>query len=176
MSTEIDRAGEQERKGTADAARAAANIQVTICSYVLTAGLAVIAAEAGLGTFYLEHRSLALWAAIALGVAPVLVIIGFILGGSALNAISEDGYDGKWDTFYDVSGKFNWQATCTLVGALMVLVVAVWGSTPTDVGAQKQIEALRAQVTGLRRTVNSLQDEVCREAPKRCPARGGSHP
>ena len=117
------------KPGSPDDVRAAANIQVTIATYVMTAGLAILAAEAGLVTFYLEHRSLHAWALCALILAALLVIAGFIVGGQALNALSVSGYYGEWDIFA-VGNGFNVQALLNLIAALLVVVAVAFGSSP----------------------------------------------
>jgi len=150
--------------GTADDVRAAANIQVTIANLVMTAGLAIIAAEAGITTFYLEHRNLQMWAEVLLIIAAILVIAGFILGGKALNNLSVKGYYGDWSIFR-VADLFNAQAVVNLIAALLVVFAVSLGSSPIiDTKEEARLRVMEqaishadGQIQLLKRELNALR-------------------
>lgn len=108
--------------------RTAAKMQVTLSTFVLTAGLSIIAAEAALAAFYLDNHPAARWANGSLLIAALFVIIGFIAGGRGINALSEQGYHGSWD-IVAVAGCFNCQAIFTLVAALLVITAVAFGQS-----------------------------------------------
>jgi hypothetical protein len=100
--------------------RAAAAIQVSISSFVLTAALAVIAAEGALVTFYLDKRVIDWPGIVALALTPALVVASFIAGGLGLNQLSKNGYSGTWN-ITAASAQFNWQAIFTLLAACGII-------------------------------------------------------
>ena len=116
--------------------RAAATIQVSISSFVLTAGLAIIAAEGALFTFYLDKRIIEPLGIAALILTPVFVVASFIAGGTAMNKLSTSGYGGTWN-IQDVGRLFNAQAILTLL-AVVGIMLSVLGTRPkSDVQSQE---------------------------------------
>lgn len=133
---------------------------VTISNLVMTAGLAIIASEAGITTFYLEHRNLQMWAEVLLIVAAILVIGGLILGGNALNTLSVKGYYGDWSIFR-VADFFNAQAVANLIAALLVVFAVALGSSPiTDTKEEARLRVMERAISHADGRIQLLEREL----------------
>lgn len=107
--------------------RQAASLLTSLSSYVMTATLAVLGAQAVVTTFVIENRTnLGLFYWIS-GIAVVSLALSIILGGLGINEIIRAGATGGWkiDT---KSGRFNKQAVLALFGAILVVVSAFLGT------------------------------------------------
>ena len=145
--------------------RAASGIVASLSSYVATATLAVLGAQAVIVTFILDKRD-------HLGFFYALSVIGFVIlvasifvGGKGVNEIAEAGALGIWKTKTE-GKKFAWQSVLALIGVAIVAASATTGrDKPDRTNAQYlQISRQIADVTGSLRQaqsqVTSLQAKV----------------
>lgn len=82
--------------GTVEDKRAASNITATLSSYLMTAALGVIAAEAAIVTFIFDKRQHLAWFFLlsVLGLASSVASIYF--GGKGIFKLTKQGFDGDW--------------------------------------------------------------------------------
>lgn len=82
--------------GTVEDKRAASNITATLSSYLITAALGVIAAEAAIVTFIFDKRQHLAWFFLlsVLGLASSVASIYF--GGKGIFKLTKQGFDGDW--------------------------------------------------------------------------------
>lgn len=144
---------------TGENRRAAATIQVTICTMVMTAGLAIIAGEGAVTTFYLEHRTLQSWAAFALIAAAFAVVGSFVVGGRGLSDLSSGGYDGNWDIF-KVSNAFNIQAILCLIAALLVVFGVAFGTRPIETKPQTSPQQMQDRLNRDEARLRIMQRQI----------------
>ena len=95
---------------TPDDERAAASIYTSLSSYVITASLGVIAAQAALATFVLDKRDHLLWFYIWMISGLVASVLSIVLGGRGIADIASDGFDGEWTLKPKGGDLFNYQA------------------------------------------------------------------
>ncbi len=139
-------------------ARTAAGMQASISSFVLTAALAIIAAEAAIVVFFFDKRNISIFGVFMLILCPVLVIASFIAGGQGLNQLSKNGYAGDWQ-ITRVGGLFNWQAILTLAAALCLLC-SVMGVSPKPPEGSNETKSLSDEVSALRTEVRALESKL----------------
>jgi nitrogen fixation/metabolism regulation signal transduction histidine kinase len=110
-----------------DDLRAASGLVVSLSSYVMTATLAVLGAQAVVATFVIDKRK-DLTAFYIVSVAGTLVLIlSIILGGQGMDEIIKSGARGAWKV--RTSGrKFNLQSILALLGAILVVISAFLGN------------------------------------------------
>jgi magnesium-transporting ATPase (P-type) len=160
----------QERQpGTDEDVRAAAGIQVTICTFVMTAGLAIIAGATALTTYYLQFRYVETLTVSLLMIVISVAVAGFVVGGKALQKLSVSGYHGNWRIF-DTSHLFDAQALLTLLSVLLfilsfVFVVRAPIASQNDQASNLATRLTRAErdLATLRASINSLAK--CRQVP-----------
>jgi hypothetical protein len=149
--------------------RNAAAIYTSLSSYVMTASLGVVAAQAALATFVLDKRDhlAGFYACMIAGLAASVVSIVF--GGKGIAAIASGGFDGRW-SLKPKGDSFNKQATFCLLGMMLLLASVFTGRPkPENPGAdqiqrlsttimqqQAQIEDLKAKCATLADQLNSL--------------------
>ena len=115
---------------TPDDERAAASIYTSLSSYVITASLGVIAAQAALATFVLDKRDHLLW-------FYIWMVWGLDrercehrpLGGRGIVHIASDGFDGEWTLKPKGGDLFNYQAIFCLLG-MALLLGSLFSGTP----------------------------------------------
>ena len=112
---------------TADDRRAAANLSTTLSSYVITAALAVLGADAAIVTFVLDKRTDLTWFYRVNIAGAALLVIGVILGGRGIWNIIEDGANGDWQTKPGYR-LFDFQAWFVLLGAVCIFVSVFLGT------------------------------------------------
>jgi hypothetical protein len=112
--------------GTVDDRRAASSLVTTLSSYVITAALAVLGAQAVLTTFVVDKREHLTWFYRVGGLGTVALVGSIIIGGSGVYEIIGAGARGDWKitTRYR---KFNLQSWLALLGTILVIASAFLG-------------------------------------------------
>jgi hypothetical protein len=110
--------------------RAASSLATTLSSYVITAALAVLGAQAVIVTFVIDkRRGLSSFYAVG-GAGTACLVLSIILGGRGIWEIIQAGSGGNWE-ISPRNQKFNWQAILALAGTLLVVASALLGQ-PKD--------------------------------------------
>ncbi len=112
--------------GSGEDARAAAGLVVSLSSYVVTAALAVLGAQAVVVTFILDKRTHLMPFYITTGLGGLALISSVIVGGWGIYEIAVAGAKGRW-TVRTKGGKFNMQSVLALLGAILVVTSAFLG-------------------------------------------------
>ena len=110
---------------TPDDERAAASIYTSLSSYVITASLGVIAAQAALATFVLDKRDHLLWFDLWMVAGLIASVLSIVLGGRGIADIASDGFDGEWTLKPKGGDLFNYQAIFCLLGMALLLMFAL---------------------------------------------------
>src|SRR4051812_8880661 len=112
--------------GTTEDLRTAATLATSLSSYVITAVLAVLGAQAVVATFVIDRRThlAAFYAVSAAGTAAL--IISIIVGGRGIYEIIGNGAKGTW-AISTRHGKFNVQSVLALIGTVLVVASAFLG-------------------------------------------------
>jgi len=143
--------------GTIDDKRTASNITATLSSYLITAALGVIAAEAVIVTFVLDKREHLAWFYLLSASGVALSVASIYFGGKGIFNLTKRGFDGDWIIKTD-RGHFNRQAWSALVGVLVVAGSAFCGNPKPD-GRAQEIEGLKNGVVELRTAVSDLESK-----------------
>jgi hypothetical protein len=137
--------------------RAAANIYASLSSYVITASLGVIAAQAALAVFVLDKRDHLFWFYTWMIAGVLASVLSIALGGKGIAAIASAGFDGAW-TLKPKKDYFNYQAISCLMGILFLLFSLFSGTTKAEnPQAMEEIHRLNTSVESLRKDLSSLQ-------------------
>jgi hypothetical protein len=166
---------------TPDDERAAASIYTSLSSYVITASLGVIAAQAALATFVLDKRDHLLWFYIWMVSGLIASVVSIVLGGRGIADIASDGFDGEWTLKPKGGDLFNYQAIFCLLGMALLLSSLFSGSTKVETPpVTQEIQQLKDTVQKLQIQVDTLRTQVSKAAeekntppaslPKRHPA------
>lgn len=109
-----------------DDARTASGLVTSLSSYVITAALAVLGAQAVVATFVIDRRKdlTAFYGVSAAGTAAL--ILSIVVGGLGIYEIALAGASGNWKVTTR-HGKFNVQAILALVGSVLVVISAFLG-------------------------------------------------
>jgi hypothetical protein len=161
--------------GTEDQ-RAAANIYASLSSYVITASLGVIAAQAALATFVIDKREHLVWFYVWMISGIVASVVSIVLGGKGVAKIASGGFGGSW-TLKPKEDFFNYQALFCLIG-MGLLLVSLFGGTPKpenpEISRQIQrlndsVQKLQGEVDGYRAQNAQLSEEL---KSSKCPQAG----
>lgn len=129
--------------------RSAANIYASLSSYVITASLGVIAAQAALATFVIDKRDHLTWFYTWMILGLLASVVSIVLGGKGVAGIASAGFAGTW-TLKPKHDFFNYQALFCLVG-MAFLLFSVFSGTPKpeNTKATDDIERLSGSVETL---------------------------
>jgi amino acid transporter len=148
--------------GSPEDQRNAANIYTSLSSYVITASLGVIAAQAALATFVLDKRDHLTWFYIWMICGLITSVVSVVLGGRGVAAIASAGFSGSW-TLKPKHDYFNYQALFCLLGMVLLLFSLFSGTTkPESPKAQEEIQRLNASLDRLQAELNSLQGQYAK--------------
>jgi len=117
--------------GTLEDQRSAANIYTSLSSYVITASLGVIAAQAALAVFVLDKRDHLFWFYFWMIAGVIASVVSVILGGKGIAAIASGGFAGLW-TLKPKHDYFNYQAILCLLGVIFLLLSLFCGTTKAE--------------------------------------------
>jgi hypothetical protein len=141
--------------GTIDDRRAASNITATLSSYLMTAALGVIAAEAVIVTFVLDKREHLAWFYLFSAVGLVSSVASIFFGGKGIFKLTKRGFDGDW-VIRTTGGHFNRQAWFALSGVVLVAFSAFCGNSKPETRPQ-EIEILKTNINELRGNLSALE-------------------
>jgi uncharacterized coiled-coil protein SlyX len=144
--------------GTLDDQRNAATIYASLSSYVMTASLGVIAAQAAIATFVLDKRDHLGWFLVCMIVGIVASVVSIVFGGKGIAAIAAGGLDGTWSLKPD-GDSFNKQAIACLLGMFLLLASVFCGRTKPDNPNADQIQRLNAAVTQQQTQIDALKSQ-----------------
>lgn len=137
--------------------RAAATIYSSLSSYVITASLAVIAAQAVLATFVLDKRDHLTWFYIWMVVGLLASVLSIVRGGRGIGKLASAGFKGAWNLKLD-DDYFNQQAVLCLFGMACLLLSLFCGTTkPDSPKAADPVPELMIKVDKIQSDVSSLQ-------------------
>jgi hypothetical protein len=120
--------------GSAEDRRAAASLVATLSSYVITAALAVLGAQAVITTFVLDRREELTLFYVLGGLGAAMLVLSVLIGCAGIYEIAAAGSGGDWKVTTR-RGKFNLQAICALVGTVLVIASAFQGERREDATA-----------------------------------------
>lgn len=143
-------------------ARAAATIITSLSSYVITASLAVLGAQAVITTFVLDKRTdLAMFYVVA-SLGAACLVASILVGGRGINEVATRGKRGSWET-RTRHHAFDWQAWLTLIGLAFVAASLFFGTSKADATQQRgdnRVAVLQGQISSLQRRVARLETRV----------------
>ena len=143
--------------GTDEDKRAAVNIETSLSSYLMTAALAVIGAEAAVLTFVLDKREKLGSFYFVSGLGFLLLVASIYHGGRGIMEVYKNGFAGKWGV-QTSKRDFNRQAILSLLGVILVfasVVVAMCIATP-----KPQKPSLAATCDSLKMGLPELKEEL----------------
>jgi hypothetical protein len=121
--------------GTADDRRTASGLVTTLSSFVITAALAVLGAQAVLATFVIDRREHLTAFYVVSGCGTAALVLSILVGGAGIYEITSAGARGEWK-ITTRRRKFNIQVWLALIGTILVVASAFLGDTkPTNPGA-----------------------------------------
>jgi hypothetical protein len=149
--------------GTLDDQRNAATIYASLSSYVMTASLGVIAAQAAIATFVLDKRDHLAWFLVCMIVGIVASVVSIVFGGKGIAAIAAGGFDGAWSLKPD-GDFFNKQAIACLLGMFLLLASVFCGRTKPDNPNADQLQRLNATVIRQQTQIEALKAQSATQA------------
>jgi hypothetical protein len=123
-----DEIADLNQEGKAEDRRAAANLVTTLSSYIITASLAILGAQAVLTTFVLDNREHLGGYYVVGGLGTCALVGSILVGGAAIYEIISAGFVGDW-RITTRGRSFNTQALLALLGVILVIVSAFLGDT-----------------------------------------------
>lgn len=114
--------------GTADDRRTASGLVTTLSSYVITAALAVLGAQAVLATFVIDRREHLTAFYVVSGCGTAALVLSILVGGAGIYEIISAGARGEWKVMTR-RRKFNTQVWLALIGTILVVASAFLGDT-----------------------------------------------
>jgi len=142
---------------TAEDKRTAAQIVASLSSYLMTASLGVIAAQAVIVTSVLEKRVNLHWFIVISLLGAGASVASIYFGGDGVGELSARGSEGEWITRTS-KGSFNRQALLCLVGLVFVTLSVFCGDTKHEESvALSECKELRTAVSDLRKEVADLK-------------------
>lgn len=155
---------------TSEDRRAAANIVASLSSYLITAALTIIGAQAAIVTYIIDKREkLACFYGVS-GVALVFLVTSVILGGRGMAEIYKKGYAGDW-IIKTSKGAFNLQTLSCLLGAILVAASVFLGATKEDRPSEStEYLQLRSEVANLKSDFAKIKgpiDTILKKSQKR---------
>jgi hypothetical protein len=156
--------------GTIDDRRAASSLVTTLSSYVITAALAVLGAQAVLATFVIDRREHLTSFYVVGGFGTAALVGSIIIGGAGVYEIISAGARGDW-RITTRGGKFNIQAWLALIGTILVIASAFLGDAKPP-----QAKAIGVGQSGWGEAAEQRADDASGPTRKfdRCPRFGGS--
>ncbi|HLJ86128.1 MAG TPA: hypothetical protein VKZ53_04855 [Candidatus Angelobacter sp.] len=146
--------------GTSEDRKAAANIYTSLSSYVITASLGVIAAQAALAAFILDKREHLFWFYFCAIAGLVASVASIVFGGSGINDIAEKGFEGEW-TLKLKHDFFNYQAISSLIGIIFLIASLFCGTSKVENTKQtEEIQQLKAAVNKLQSDLVAVQSKL----------------
>ena len=112
--------------GSTEDRRAAASLTTALSSYLITATLAVLGAQAIVATFVLDNRQHLTGFYVVSFIGLAFLVSSIILGGRGIYEIVKSGYEGHWK-IETKHRSFNYQAVFALLGAILVVASALLG-------------------------------------------------
>jgi hypothetical protein len=148
--------------------RSAATIYTSLSSYVITASLGIIAAQAALATFVLDKRDYLLWFYIWMVSGLIASVVSIVLGGRGIAEIASEGFDGEWTLKPRGGDLFNYQAIFCLLGMVLLLCSLFSGSPKVESpSVTEEIRQLKDTVQKLQIQVDSLQTQISKAAAEK---------
>jgi hypothetical protein len=117
--------------GSVDDRRAASSLVTTLSSYIITAALAVLGAQAVLATFVIDRREHLTSFYVVGGFGTAALVGSIIVGGAGVYEIIDAGARGEWK-ITTRGGKFNIQAWLALIGTVLVIASAFLGDAKSS--------------------------------------------
>jgi hypothetical protein len=146
--------------------RSATMIYASLSSYVMTASLGVIAAQAALATFVLDKRDHLTDFYVCMIVGLIASVVSIVFGGKGIAAIASGGFDGTW-SLRPNGDSFNRQAIFCLLGMILLLVSVLCGRPKPENPSADQIQRLsiavmqqQTQIDGLKAKYAALADQL----------------
>jgi hypothetical protein len=143
--------------GTVDDRRAASTITASLSSYLMTAALGVIAAEAVIVAFAFDKREHLLWFDLfsALGLAASTASIYF--GGKGIGELTRRGLNGDW-VVQTYQAHFNRQASLALASILFVSLSVFCGKPKAErPGAPEDYRSLHNDIRELQKRISDVE-------------------
>jgi hypothetical protein len=157
-----------------ESARAAAGMRVTLSTFVITAALGAIAAQATLTTFILDKRTNLAWYYVAAIFGLAFLVISIVFGAKGITDIYKDGYCGNW-LKETGGGKLPAQAIFAVLGLFCVALSTFAGDTKAQASPelrriakleravesqQMQLRSLNTRDAGVEESVKELRTAV----------------
>jgi hypothetical protein len=115
-----------EQEPTADDARAASSLTVSLSSYIVTASIAIFGAQAVVVNSMLGKGNNSFIFVLVAILAALFLVASVYCGGSGIWHIIQNGAKGQW-TITSKRLWFAWQVTFSLAGALLVVASSFIG-------------------------------------------------
>jgi predicted NodU family carbamoyl transferase len=112
--------------GSIEDHRQASSLATSLSTYVATATLALLGAQAVIATFVVDKRTHLLAFYVVSGFAAAALILSIIFGGLGAYELISAGRSGDW-RISTRHRKFNVQSLLALIGALLVVLSAFLG-------------------------------------------------
>jgi hypothetical protein len=155
--------------------RSAANIYASLSSYVMTASLGVIAAQAALATFVLDKRDHLTWFYVSMVLGLTASVVSIVLGGRGVAGIASAGFKGSW-TLKPKHDYFNLQAVFCLLGMALLLLSLFSGTTKPESPGPAEIKRLNESVVKLQADIDNLRTQYAKLSAdiksSNCPKQG----
>jgi hypothetical protein len=136
--------------------RNAATIYTSLSSYVMTASLGVIAAQAAVATFVLDKRDHLTCFYVCMIAGMAASVVSVVFGGKGIAAIASGGFGGTW-SIKPNGDPFNRQAFFCLLGMVLLLVSVFTGQTKPDNPNADQIQRLSTIITQQQAQIDDLK-------------------
>jgi hypothetical protein len=143
--------------GTEDQ-RSAATIYASLSSYVMTASLGVIAAQAALATFVLDKRDHLTGFYVCMIAGLIASVVSIVFGGKGIAVIASGGFDGTW-SLKPNGDSFNRQAIFCLLGMILLLVSVFCGRPKPENPNVDQIQRLNTTLTQQQTQIDDLKSK-----------------
>ena len=136
--------------------RNAATIYTSLSSYVMTASLGVIAAQAAVATFVLDKRDHLTCFYICMIAGIVTSVVSVVFGGKGIAAIASGGFGGNW-SIKPNGDPFNRQAFFCLLGMSLLLVSVFTGQPKPENPSAEQVQRLSTIITQQQSQIDDLK-------------------
>lgn len=138
--------------------RAAVAIEASLSSYLMTAVLAIIGAQAVIIGLVLDKKEhLVVFAALSLA-AFACLLTSFYLGGDGVAELYKTGYAGNW-TIQTTGRKFNKQTVLALAGTGLVLA-SVFCGQPKEEDIRKDLQSTQSDLAATKQKLQAVETEV----------------
>jgi len=133
--------------------RTATQMTASLASYLMTAALAVIAAQAAFVTFVLDKREMSPLFLVCSFVGAGASVASVYYGGKGIGKLAALGYKGEW-VIKTPKGHFNKQTITSIIGLVFVVASIFFGKPKAEV---KQVSC---ECEVLNDSVAKLQSEM----------------